>query len=401
MKRNYRKILSAIIAAVLALTLFGTVSFAEAAEDEYEEKTETFVFDGDEGSNLEDTDLPELFTMQIVRGAGGDAVVTEDGYVEMTKYAGFFSDIDFSYDYLNGAYKYELDYGYTSNNPAMAGIFVRMTDPKGYTITNPKNAGTQQAFDTYEWDWYKENGGKATGIASIGGSGIKVSVDNAASSISISIKTREEDGLYVFSRGVSIAFPEGFNKGGLNRYRFEDDGKTAVTMYINDALFCTVEYGGEPGTYPDGDEQDSDIMYYKTATVKDAAGTELLTLDNARISADYSCIGMGNRGDVTTQFDNITVTYLQKKKAAPTEAPATPTEKPTEKAQDATAEATEGASATEATSAPATSGTNDKDNENTEEKKSGGNYTWLFIVCGVVAVAAIAVIVISSLKKKK
>ena len=397
MKKSNRKALAAIVALVLALAMLPAFSFAEAAEDEYVEKTETYSFNGEEGSNLEDTEFADFFVMQIVRGAGGEGTVTEDGSVELQKYAGFYSDIDYAYDYLGGAYTYELDYAFIGTNPTMGGIFVRMTDPKAYAITNPKNAGTQQTFDTFEWDWYKENGGKGDGISSIGGSGIKVSVDNPKSSISISIKTRVEDGLFVHSQGVSIAFPEGFQKDGFNRYRFVDDGKTKVEIYVNDALLATVEYGGERGTYPDGDEGDSDVTYYKHAVIKDASGTELLTLDNARISAEYGGIGVGNRGDVVSRFNNVVIKYMAKKKANPTAAPATPTPAPTEKAEP-TANATENSSG--ATAAPAT-GSGAKATEKPADKDEGGNYTWLFIVCGVVAAAAVAVILVSVLKGKK
>jgi hypothetical protein len=389
------KILAFVMCAAMLLTL-SAVPFQAEEADEYEEKTISYTFDGEEGSQLEESELADTFVMQIVRGAGGEGTVTEEGTVDLAKYAGFFTDIDVAYDYFAGAYTFSLDYDFSCSSPTLGGIFIRLTDPAGYKVTNPKNAGTQQAFDMYEWDWYGENGGKGQGISSIGGSGIRVFLNKQNSAIGVSVKTRVEDGLFVHSQGVEFAYPEGFNASGMNNYKFEDDGKSSVKVYVNNALLATVEYGGEPGTYPDGDEGDSDIMYYKHAVIKDAEGTQLLELDNARISADYSAVGIGNRGENTTTIDNVTLKYMQKKKAAtpvPTQAPtAEPTEKPTEKAPDATQNAGDKATSIPADNTKAPSG---------NDQKKGGNYTWLFIVCGVVAAAAVAVIVITSVKGKK
>ena len=363
------KILSFVLCAAMLLTL-SAVPFQAEEADEYEEKTISYTFDGEEGSQLEESELADTFVMQIVRGAGGEGTVTEEGTVDLTKYAGFFTDIDVAYDYFAGAYTFSLDYDFSCSSP--------------------------EAFDMYEWDWYGENGGKGQGISSIGGSGIRVFLNKQNSAIGVSVKTRVEDGLFVHSQGVEFAYPEGFNASGMNNYKFEDDGKSSVKVYVNNALLATVEYGGEPGMYPDGDEGDSDIMYYKHAVIKDAEGTQLLELDNARISADYSAVGIGNRGENTTTIDNVTLKYMQKKKAAtpvPTQAPtAEPTEKPTEKAPDATQNAGDKATSIPADNTKAPSG---------NDQKKGGNYTWLFIVCGVVAAAAVAVIVITSVKGKK
>ncbi|MBO7406416.1 MAG: hypothetical protein J6V14_02205, partial [Clostridia bacterium] len=153
-----------------------------------------------------------------------------------------------------------------------------------------------------------------------------------------------------------------------------------------------VEYGGEPGTYPDGDEGDSDVMYYKHSVIKDAAGTQLMELDNARISADYSAVGVGNLGENTTQLDNIKLTYLAKKKAATPTPTQAPTPKPTEKAAEPTENAGD-----KATAAP----TNNAAVPSEKQQKKGNNYTWLYVACGVVAVAAVAIIIVSSAKGKK
>ena len=379
------KIAAALLSVLmLAAALSGIAVFGEAAE-EYEEKKESYTFDGEEGSNLEDTVLADSFVMGIVRAAGGDAIVRDDGQVLMQSYASFYLDPDMAYDCLSGAYTFSLDYQNAGDNPALSGIFVRMIDPESYAVTNPKNAGVQQSFGLYEWDWYKENNGKEKGISSIGGSGIRVYVNGKK--IGVTVKTRVEDGLYVYSNGVEIDAPEGFAAGGMNNFRFVDDGKSKVEIYVAGKLLSTVEYGGEPGTWPDGDEGDSEVLYYKHADIKDASGNSLMVLENARISAQYSMVGVGNRGGSSTTFDNLELSWMQKKKAAtpaPTEAPAT--EKPAE-----TQKATQAPAATEKPVFTPSTG----------NKGNGGNYTWIFIVCGVVALGAVAAIVISTVKGKK
>ncbi|MBO4325854.1 MAG: hypothetical protein J5950_01110 [Clostridia bacterium] len=398
MKKTKKSVkFAAILLSIVFMLSLACVSVSAEEEVEYEEKTISFDFNGDAGMTLEDSELADMFIMQIIRGAGGDGQITDDGFVSLFKYAGFYTDIDVAYDYFAGAYTFSVDYYFDSNNPSLGGIFVRLTDPAGYRITNPKNAGTQQSFDLFEWDWYGENGGSEKGVSSIGGSGIRVYQNRPASSIGVTVKTRVEDGLYVHSQGVEFAYPEGFNADGMNTYKFDDNGKGLLKIYVNDALLATVEYDGEPGTYPDGDEGDSDILYYKHAVIKDAEGTQKLELDNARISAEYSAVGIGNRGDTTTHFDNIRLTYMQKKKTAteaPTEAPATPTTAPTEKATDNSSNAT-------AVSGDATPGGSEATKKPDDNQKKSGNNTWIYILCGVVGVAAVAVILVSVLKGKK
>ena len=391
MKRTL-KIAAAVLTAVLLLTtVLPAGVFAEAA-DEYEEKTEKYDFDGDEGSMLEDTGLADTFIMTIIRAAGGDAVIKDDGTALMQSYAAFCLDPDFAYDCMNGAYTFSLDYGFKGDNPALGGIFIRSIDPSYYAVTNPKNSNVQQAFYMYEWDWYKENNGKEKGISSVGGSGIRVFVNNSSGKIGVSVKTRVEDGLYVYSNGVELTPPDGFDAKGLNNFRFVDDGKSRLEIYVCGTLLSTVEYGGEPGTWPDGDEGDCDALYFKQAAIKDAEGNVLLELNNARISAQYSIIGIGNRGDVSTTLDNVELTWLQKKKAAtpvPTEVPAT--EKPVE-----TPKATQN-SGSNATAAPVQTL---KPNDN-KTNNGGSKYAWIYVACGVVAAGALAAIVISSVKGKK
>lgn len=379
---------------IAVLLLFPSAVRAAERSAEYKTKTESYTFDEDDGLNLEDTDITEMFTATVVRAAGGEAAV-KDGYVEMSQYAGLYSDIDISYDYLSGLYSFTVDYDTVGNNPALGGIFVRMTDPSAYSVTNPMNSNVQQFFSLYEWDWYKENRGKEKGISSIGGSGIRVYKNNPAGKIGIAVKTRTEDGLFVFSQGVELPYPEGFNESGFNQFRIDDDGISCVIININDVLFATVEYGGEPGTYPDGDDGDSDLLFYKHAVIKNAAGEQLLEVDNARISARYSILGIGNRGDHVTKIDSVKISYLTKVKDNPTKAPAT--------------EVPEVTDAPAATDAPKTDGTvSDPTSVPARETEapgktdsSGGGLVWLYAVCGVIAAAAVAVIIIYAVKGKK
>ena len=396
--RILRKTLAVFVAAVAFAVTAAAPAFASAeATDEYEEKSIRFSFDDDAGMNLEDSTLTDVFVPQVVRAAGGVADIREDGILAMSGYAGFYTDPDIAYADYSGAYTFSVDYQQTASAPSLMGIFVRMADPKAYSVTNPKNSGTQQSFDLYEWDWYRENGGSGTGVSSIAGSGIRVYQDVAKKQIGIDVKTRTEDGLFVYGNGILLDYPEGFNEEGLNNYRFVDDGKSKVEIFVCGKSFASVEYGGETGSYPDGDEGDCDTVYYKKAVIKDASGNVLLEVEKARISAEYSIAGIGNRGDANALLDNVEFTWMAKKKPAtpvPTEKPATPV--PTEKPAEATDASSSGTAAPDKTAAPAST-----QQAGQIAKKSENNLTWVFVVCGVVTVGAVAVIIATLAKKKK
>lgn len=329
------------------------------------------------GDEIAETDLFDYF---VIEGAAdGTNLVNSDLNGEMKSYTQIYINEETAEEYFARAYTFQVDFNSTKT-PASA-IFIRSIDPTLYSVTNPKNSGVQQVFNFFEWDWYAENGGTNCSSGT-GGSGIKVYL--TSNKICVSIKTRMEDGLYIGTSAAEFDLPENFNADGLNTFKFDDDGKGKVGIAVNGMALCTVEYGGEPGTYPDGDEGDCDALYYKNAVIKGADGTERLKIDNARISADYSVIALGNRGAEKLYFNNLQLTYEE---AVPV---ATPTPEPTP-----TSEATHTADSTAgATQKPAS--TND-----TKGDTSSDSSMTVIIIGACAAAAAIVVIIVVIIKKRK
>jgi len=380
------KLLCALLVLALAAGVCGPLAARaeETEETEYVEKLVTFDFTDCEGDSIADTPLVDYFVPDIVAAAGGVAEVIPGDVLQLTSYATFYLDVDNAYDLFSGAYVFSLDYQFKSTSSTLGGIFLRATDPGAYTITNPKNSGVSQAFNFYEWDWYKENSGKADGESCIGGSGIRIYDSISSSKLGINIKTYEEDGLHVYARKVLFNYPKSYRAGEMNNFRFIDDGKGVIQILVNNELLCTVEYGGEPGAYPDGDDGSSSQLFYKEASVKDPEGNVLLSVDNARISAEYSMVAVGSRGDAVSLLDNVVISWMEKKKAA------TPEPTATERVIVTAAPATD-----VPTEAPATG---------EASKPSGGGLSTnaiIYIACGAVAVIAVAIIAITAIKKKK
>ena len=88
----------------------------------------------------------------------------------------------------------------------------------------------------------------------------------------------------------------------------EDDG-SVVKIYVEDALAATVELSNE-GTYPEDAATEIpeylEGVYYKTAVVKDASGTELFRTDSARVAAEDCYLGFGVRENAI-DIDNISI----------------------------------------------------------------------------------------------
>ena len=84
--------------------------------------------------------------------------------------------------------------------------------------------------------------------------------------------------------------------------KFVDDGQT-VKVYASDELAFIVEMS-DAGTYPVGEE-----TYYKKVVVKDNNGTELGTVNNARVSVD-SVLIIGCR-ESKFNIDNIKIYALE------------------------------------------------------------------------------------------
>jgi len=312
MKKTF--ILIFVIVSLLAL-FSQTIS---AQDIQYETITKSFEISFEPGDDeIANTDIVDFFTVENF--AGGTATVNNNGEGYIKGYSQIYISENVAYEYLTGEYSFQVDY--VSSKTDNSAIFLRAIDPNTYTIKNPKNADIDQKFGFFEWDWYAENGGEH-GTSGTGGSGIKIY--ETSTKICICIKTYVDDGLNICSETVEFKYPQRFKARQMNTCKFTDDGVGNIAVMINGVALCTIEYGGEAAAYPDGDDKDCPMLYYKQATVKDPDGNAVMTLDNARICAEYSGIAIGNRGtDKTIKFDNLVLTYSFNKPIA------TPTLRPT------------------------------------------------------------------------
>lgn len=334
--------------------------------------TETILIDfnnEDADANAKDIiDIIDLYEVSYGTPTSFATVVEngENKYLNMKGYVAFAS-----WEMQDAPYEFSMDVQIV--DPGLIGFFVRSVYP--VTKWNPANGGgTDTTFVFFEADWYQENQGK-NGSTGIGGSGI--CVIPKADGIRVNLKTYEPDGLKIANKFYDFPLPEGLNISEFFNLKFKDDGEK-VEILINDQLLATVEMS-EPGVYEE--DEDDPNEYLKKAVVKDAAGNEVLSINNARISAGQSQVGIGNRNK-EVNIDNLKLTY---------EAP-DPTPTP-----EATPEPEETKTPTQTQTSPSPSSTS-----SSEDKTEGSSNIGVIIgiIVAVVVVSVIVVIVLVSKKKK-
>lgn len=387
-----KRFLTVIFAAVMCLMLLSAsvVSFA-AEEPELVKKTVDFDMSKyEKGTDAVDTELNDWFFIFYAGPADySQIVLADDGVLKFNNYIHFAMFPELAEDLMKNGYEISLEYR-AKSNADLTGMFLRAVDSRSYEVINPVFDNQPTRIDMYEYDWYKENKGTTASKSSIGGSGIRVYQDAANHKIGVDIKSRETDGIGTASWGVEFDYPEGYVENELNPWKFIDDGKGTIEIYVCESLICKVLYSGEPDTYPDGLNEDCENLYYKTGKIVSPDGTELLSIDNARISADTPCFGIGNRPEPSaiTNIRGLSISYFEKPK--PTAAPtAEPTEVPTDSDGDATA------APSDATTVPA------KATEAPKADSSNNTVLVVGIVIGVIVLALIAVIAVILGKKKK
>ena len=83
-----------------------------------------------------------------------------------------------------------------------------------------------------------------------------------------------------------------------------DDGET-VSIYMNDALMCTIKLENPGVVYEkDGTGQE----YYGKATLFDASGKQVLVVENTRLNSQGSQIALTTRFQ-TMEFANLYIAY--------------------------------------------------------------------------------------------
>lgn len=340
--------------------------------------------DEPDGATADETLLGDEFIMSTGTPSSGATVEPDENGGSLLAMTGY-TDIK-SITYFDVAYTFSVDL--ITSATSEHGVFVKSVEPDEFILKeNPKNANTLQTFDFYEWDWYKENGGAAQATSNIGGSGIFVMLGDGI--IKIGVKTYQPDGLTVATETFDLPAPEGYQIGERCTIQIKDD-ITTVSVSINGTPLAVIELS-EPGTEYEGD--DPVYGFYKTAVVKDAAGTTLGTVENTRVCSEYSLVAITTRNKEVS-IDNVALQYEEEESNA-TEAPSEPTGE-----ADATEAPTSGSGT--ATPTPAkTASTAAKPSGTAGEDSSNTPIIIAAVVAAVVVIAGIIIAVVVAKKKKK
>ncbi len=253
------------------------------------------------GMYVTDTVMAEQFEHH---GGTNDSVARvlkgEGKYGNYVRVSGF-SDLR-TWNNVEGSYEFSADVRFTEYGNSA--IYVRGEMPGAYAPTNPKNFNVTQVFNYYEWDWYAENGGRTFGSSSTAGSGI--GIYPGKNDITVRIKRYAEDGLGVASASHTFKYSESFSPDddGWFKLRVVDDEKT-VSIYFNDVLMASVKLSN-PGVVYESDGTGQ--PYYGEAILCDAAGKEVLTVENTRINSRGSQIAFTTRAQ-TMEFANVYIAY--------------------------------------------------------------------------------------------
>lgn len=242
--------------------------------------------------------------MAIIEGVGQVSLADGNKFLSVSGYSEFYS-----FEPIEGPYTFSID--------------IKMDNPRDVNVFVRAGRNDDFPFPFYEWDWYSEGGGK-NGVSSTGGPGLIVSL--LENGVRVRIKNMQTDSENERISSVYYDFTDisNYDYKKFNNIKFIDDGNK-VEIYFNESLLATCEMS-DKGTY-DGDSGPVDFVYFKKAVLKNAAGEEVLSLDNARLVAESYRVAFGGRNS-PFYADNIAVTYEVEDTPEPTQTPdATP--KPT------------------------------------------------------------------------
>ena len=234
-----------------------------------------------DGATANETLLGDEFIMSTGTPASSATVEPDENGGSLLAMTGY-TDIK-SIMFFDTAYTFQVDF--ITNAKDNTGVFVKSVEPEEFILVeNPKNANTLQTFNFYEWDWYAEQEGK-NGESGIGGSGISVHL--MEDGVRVNIKNYQEDGSHVSNTYYDFTGLEGYQNPAenFNKITIADEG-TRIVISINETLLATVELS-DIGTYEtDTEKPPVDFVYYKTAVMKNAAGEEVVKINNARVVAE-------------------------------------------------------------------------------------------------------------------
>ena len=368
-----------ILCLVLCFILSFNVSALTVIEEDFED-----AYPGDDLASLEN--MYCYFEWNNATGESACDIVKDNGGNAL-KISGA-SDL-FTIDYIPSEYVFSLDIKPMKDN-GMVNIFVRGDMPGALTKINPKNAGINQFFPYYEWDWYRENGG-GQGASGCGGSGAVISFKT--NGLNIKIKKYAPDGLTITSSSFDVKTGD-VDLNAYNNVKITDTGKR-IDVYLNGALAAYIVLSDESVKY---EEDGTNFDYYKKASVYAANGELKGEVENTRLHYKGSQLAVAGRFE-TLYIDNIKIAYgdraieyLNGEYTPETSAQTTETEKETETAPPETDVQTE-----EQTTPAET-----EEETKPAEERSGINKKALIIIIAAVAdVIIIAALAVFIPKKKK
>lgn len=332
--------------------------------------TETIATDGSFEEDDVGTDAANTldFAIDWINEKGNDAataVVMEENEGKYLHIEGFYEI--YSYDLFDEGYTFSVDA--RTGDGALVGFFVR-------SGRNPA-----EKFPFYEWDWYAEQEGK-NGESGIGGSGISVHL--MTDGVRVNIKNYQDDGSHVSNTYYDFTGIEGYQNPAenFNKITITDEG-TRIVISINEKLLATVELL-DIGTYEtDTEKPPVDFVYYKTAVLKNAAGEEVVKINNARVVAEEYMSAIGVRNG-KLDIDNIVISY-EEEQPDPTEAP----------------EETAAPTANASTEKPDTTSTVKPAATNAPQEEEPSDSGWILWAVIAAAAAAAIILIITVIVRKK
>ncbi len=357
-----------------------------------------YVFDFEECDNksdIVDSDAGEMFETHIgvgtveVRKRGGKGMgVRISSITEMR-----------TVDVIEGEYVFSLDYTpeKVSDSQSGEGIFIKGVIPGVVTKDNSDHRQPSQTFPYCETDWYASYTGYEIDSQQMGGSGIYVQL--RYETFRINIKTYTEEALNIGQQFVDIPYPEGITFKGNQVYNIKFyDELSKVTVFLNNIKIATIDLS-DAGKMYDGIE---DYEYYGKAVVSNAAGEQILTVTDTRVSSMDSQLAIAARAS-TVWVDNIKL-YVGDDAVETDmngENPGEGTDTTDAGTTDAGATDTTVADTTVADTTVADTTAADTTASDTAADDGEGSNTALIIgiIAGVVVVAAVVAVVV--MKKKK
>ncbi len=231
--------------------------------------------DMDEGTNVSAMDH-----MQYVGGLNNSTYVDRDGGIAAQMQ---FDSLSY-WEMVKSGVAYTASFDVMNQSGGLFGGFIFNWGDEGNTSRN----------------FYEDSGLQTPpGLMCAGASGCGFSFAGG-NKVIVYVPVWDDEAIKLTVASVTIEASVDFD-AAYNTFRIEDDGTSKVEVYLNDALFVTIEYSGE------GFNEAPTMMeyYYNNIRVTGSDGAELLKTDKALFSI-YKSIAFAGRAH-KVNFDNIKI----------------------------------------------------------------------------------------------